>query len=192
MFAQLPHHGERSAKKLVDAIGRARRVELSRFLIALGIPGVGSANARELARRFRTLGALRRVSLHRLRRTPGVGPALAAAVHGFFAEPSNQDAIDALLDAGIRVLAEPAHPDGRLAGKRFVFTGRLERFTRDEAESMVEALSARASDSVSGNTDYVVAGEDPGSKLDEARDRGVRVIDEAEFVRLVRRAGGDV
>ncbi len=190
--ARLPHHGERSAKKLVDAIHRARRVELSRFLIALGIPGVGPANARDLARHFRTLDALRRATLDRLRRAPGVGPALAESVHDFFAERKNQQAIDALLDAGVRVVAEASHPDGRLAGKRFVFTGRLERFTRDEARDLVESLGARAGESVSGNTDYVVAGEDPGSKLDEARDQGVRILDESEFVRLVRRAGGDV
>lgn len=189
--ARLPNFSEKSARKLVDAIRRARRVELHRFLIALGIPGVGEVGARDLARHFRTLGSLRRASLDQLRRAPGVGPALAEAVHDFFAEPRNQQAIDALLDAGIHVVSEPAHPDGRLAGKRFVFTGRLDRYTRDEAESLVESLGARAGDSVSGKTDYVVVGEDPGSKLDEARARGVRVLDERDFVRLVREAGGD-
>lgn len=152
---------------------------------------MGEVGARDLARHFRTLGSLRRASLDQLRRAPGVGPALAEAVHDFFAEPRNQQAIDALLDAGIHVVSEPAHPDGRLAGKRFVFTGRLDRYTRDEAESLVESLGARAGDSVSGKTDYVVVGEDPGSKLDEARARGVRVLDERDFVRLVREAGGD-
>ena len=190
--AQLPHYAERSAKKLVDAIHRKRRVELRRFLIALGIPGVGAVAARDLARHFRTLDALRHAGLDELRQAPGIGPAVASAVHDFFAERRNQEAIDALLDAGVQVVAEPAHRDGRLAGKRFVFTGRLERLTREEAKSLVESLGARASESVSENTDYVVAGEDPGSKLDEARDKGVRVLDEGEFVRLLRRAGGDV
>ncbi|HEX6939229.1 MAG TPA: NAD-dependent DNA ligase LigA [Longimicrobiales bacterium] len=187
--ARLPHYSEKSARKLVDAIRRARRVELRRFLYALGIPGVGEAGARDLARHFRTLDALRHASREEIERAPGVGPALAAGVHAFFANPANQRAIDALLEAGIEIVEPAAARTGRLAGKRFVFTGRLERFTRGEAESLVESLGAEASSSVTRKTDYVVAGADPGQKLERAREKGVRVLDEDAFLRLVRKAG---
>ncbi|HEX7118853.1 MAG TPA: NAD-dependent DNA ligase LigA [Longimicrobiales bacterium] len=190
--ARLPHFSEKSARKLVDAIRRARRVELHRFLFGLGIPGVGEAAARDLARHFRTLDALRHASRDDIRRAPGIGPALAAGVHDFFADPRRQRAIDALLDRGVEIVGPAAAPTGRLAGKRFVFTGRLDRFTRGEAESLVESLGAEASSSVTRATDFLVAGADPGQKLERAREKGVRVLDEAAFLRLLRKAGAAV
>ncbi|HEX7090953.1 MAG TPA: NAD-dependent DNA ligase LigA [Longimicrobiales bacterium] len=190
--ARLPHFTIRSARKLVDAIQRSKKVELRRFLFALGIPGVGESAARDLALHFRSLDRLRHAGVNELRRVPGVGPALAAGIHEFFANPRNQRAIDALLAQGVEPLP-PKAPRGRgLRGRSFVFTGKLERFTRGEAESLVESLGGEAHGSVSGETDYVVAGEDPGSKLEQAHAKGVRVLDEAAFVRMLRRAGADV
>jgi len=190
--ARLPHFTIRSASKLVDAIQRSKKVELRRFLVALGIPGAGESACRDLALHFRSLEKIRHASVDELQRAPGVGPALAEGIHEFFSEPRNQRAIDALLAHGVEPLP-PKAPKGRgLRGKSFVFTGKLERFTRDEAESLVESLGGEAHGSVSGETDYLVAGEDPGSKLEQAREKGVRVLDEAAFVRMLRRAGADV
>lgn len=190
--ARLPHFAARSARKLVDAIRRAKRVELQRFLFALGIPGVGESAARDLARHFRTLGAIRHASRDALRRAPGIGPALAAAVHDFFADERHQRAIDALLAKGIEIVP-PKAPEGRgLAGRSFVLTGRLKRLTRGEAERLVESLGGEARTSVSRRTDYVVAGEAPGRKREEALEKGVRILDEDAFLRLLRRAGADV
>ncbi len=190
--ARLPHFTLRSAGKLVDAIQRSKKVELRRFLFALGIPGAGESAARDLALHFRSLDRIRRASVDELRRAPGVGPALARGIHTFFSDPRNRRAIDALLAHGVEPVP-PRAPKGRgLRGKRFVFTGKLQRFTRGEAESLVESLGGEAHGSVSGETDYVVAGEDPGSKLEQAEAKGVRVLDEAAFVRLLERVGADV
>ncbi|MFO7262085.1 MAG: NAD-dependent DNA ligase LigA [bacterium] len=190
--AQLPHFTIRSASKLVRAIQDSKKVELRRFLFALGIPGAGESACRDLALHFRSLEKIRRASLDELRQVKGIGPALAEGIHAFFSEPRNQHAIDALLAHGVEPVP-PKAPKGRgLRGKRFVFTGKLERFTRSEAESLVESLGGEAHGSVSEQTDYVVAGRDPGSKLDQAREKGVRVLDEAAFLRLLRRAGADV
>src|SRR5690606_15470175 len=154
------------------SIRAARRMTLHRFLVALGIPGVGETAARRLADRFETLDAIRHASREALVKAPGVGSALAGAIHEFFAEPRHQRTIDALLARGVEVVAEKARRHGALAGRTFVFTGKLERFTRSEAESLVESLGARATDSVGRGTDYVVVGENPGSKAVAAREKG--------------------
>ncbi|HEX7049440.1 MAG TPA: NAD-dependent DNA ligase LigA [Longimicrobiales bacterium] len=179
--------GKRSAEKLVRAIQSAKRTDLRRFLIGLGIPGVGPAAARDLAAHFRSLDALRGADLAALRRVPGVGPALARGIRDFFTEARNARAIDELLEAGVRPAKQ--EPTGRaLAGRTFVFTGRLERFTRQEAERRVERLGGRSSDSVGPGTDYVVAGAAPGRKVERARARNVPVLDEAAFVALLEEA----
>lgn len=190
--ARLPHFSTRSAKALVDAIQRRKHVDLRRFIIALGIPGVGESAARDLAEHFGSLARLRHASIDELRQVPGIGPALARALHEFLADERHQRAIDALLRQGIEVTG-PATPSGRvLADRRFVFTGRLERFTREEAEDLVESLGGEATSSVSRNTDYVVVGQEPGRKAEEAREKGVQVLDEDAFVDLVRGAGANV
>lgn len=190
--ARLPGFAADSASKLVDSIRSRKRAELHRFLIALGIPGVGEGAARDLADHFRSLEAIRHASRDELRQAPGIGPALADRLHDFFADDRHQHAIDALLEKGIQVTAPRARRERPLAGRHFVFTGRLDRFTRDEAEELVESLGGEASGSVSRNTDYVVVGEEPGQKVEDARQKGVKTLDEEEFVALVRRAGADV
>ncbi|MFW6079501.1 MAG: NAD-dependent DNA ligase LigA, partial [Gemmatimonadota bacterium] len=158
----LPHFAERSARKLHRAIRESGPVPLHRFLTGLGIPGVGAATARELADRFGALEPLRRADVDELRNVPGVGPAMAEGIRDFFAEPRNQRIIDRLLDAGLEVERPGKPADRPLAGRTFVFTGRLDRFTREEAEALVESLGARTTSSVSARTDYVVAGAEPG------------------------------
>jgi DNA ligase (NAD+) len=186
---RLDSFAERSAGQLVDAIQRSKHVELQRFLYALGIPEVGGAVARDLAHRFRSLDAVRYASRQELETVPGIGPKLSQAIHDFFADERNQQAIEALLKAGLQVI-EPKAPTKRpLDGKTVVFTGTLDRFARNEAKRRVESLGARVTSSVSRETDYVVVGKDPGQKLDAAKEQGVKILTESQFVALLYEAG---
>ncbi|NIP57277.1 MAG: NAD-dependent DNA ligase LigA, partial [Gemmatimonadetes bacterium] len=183
---------EKSASQLVDHIRASREVELHRFLYGLGIPEVGQTVARDLAEHFGTLEAVHSADTEALQQVRGVGPKMAEAIHGFFEEERNQEVIDALLEAGVEPGEEAPPEEKPLGGLTFVFTGALERFTRDEAEELVESLGARATSSVSGETDYVVVGEDPGQKADDAAELGVETVEEDEFVELLVDAGADV
>jgi DNA ligase (NAD+) len=184
--------GETSVRNLFDAIDARRTIALNRFLFALGIRHVGETNARRLARHYgdwETFRAAARAAdaAEELAAVGGIGPVVAETVADFFAEPRNEAALDALLQ---QVTVEPmaavaaGHP---LAGKTIVFTGSLERMSRDEAKAMAERLGAKVSGSISGKTDLVVAGPGAGSKLAKARELSVETIDEEEWV---RRAGG--
>jgi DNA ligase (NAD+) len=118
--------------------------------------------------------------------TPDVGPETACAIYEFFAQATNRRVLDRLVKAGVRVEnADVADGDQTLSGKTIVFTGALETYTRDEAIDAVQRLGGQATSSVSSNTDYVVVGEAPGSKLDDARKEGVKILDEEEFERLI-------
>jgi DNA ligase (NAD+) len=189
----LEHFAEKSAGNLIAAIDKASRVDLARFLYGLGIPEVGTSTARDLARHFGAFAAIRRATDEELQAVKGVGPRMAEQIAAFFAEPRNNEVLDALLDGRV-TLIEPGPPARRdeagaaplpLAGKTFVFTGGLASMSRREAKERVEALGARVTGSVSKATDYVVAGDDPGSKLDEANKHGVTVLDEAGFAALL-------
>jgi DNA ligase (NAD+) len=183
---------DKSAANLVEALKRASRVDLDRFLYGLGIPEVGRSVARDLALHFGTLRAVREASEAELMGVAGVGPRMAEQIRAFFAEPHNQSVLDRLVPQRVEIVeVEPsARPvESELAGKRFVLTGGLERFTRDEGKQLLEGLGAKVVGSVSSKTDYVVAGSDPGSKLDKARELGVEVLDEAGFVKLLEAQG---
>ncbi|HKK07250.1 MAG TPA: NAD-dependent DNA ligase LigA, partial [Gemmatimonadota bacterium] len=181
---------EKSAHNLVDAIHASSRTELRRFLYGLGIPEVGTAVARELAAHFRSFEAIRGATEEALEEVEGIGPKMTEGIRAFFAEPHNQEVLDRLLDGRIE-LVEPEAEEGPrpLEGLTFVFTGGLERLSRQAAKDLVESNGARVTSSVSGETDYVVVGEDPGSKLDEARERGVETLDEDAFVALLEEKG---
>ncbi len=189
----LPLEGfaDKSANDLVAAIEKASNVELPRFLYGLGIPEVGLATARDLSAHFGTFAAIRTASEERLQEVRGVGPRMAEQIAAFFAEPHNAEVIDRLLDGRVKLIeGEPAATaEGPLTGKTFVFTGGMEAMSRPDAKKKVEALGARVTGSVSKNTDYVVAGEDAGSKLDKARELGVTVLDEGGFLELLRGVG---
>jgi DNA ligase (NAD+) len=180
---------DKSAQNLLDALHRASDVELARFLYGLGIPEVGVKVARDLAQHFGSLEAVRAADEEALQQVCGVGPRMAEQIAGFFREPRNREVIDALLDGRLAIAEPEVEAGGNLEGLTFVFTGSLERFTRREAQQLVERHGAHAASSVSGNTDYLVAGEDAGSKLDEARKRGVTVLDEEGFAALLRERG---
>ncbi|NIQ95007.1 MAG: NAD-dependent DNA ligase LigA, partial [Desulfuromonadales bacterium] len=183
---QLEGFAEKSARQLHEAIRQTREPRLDRFLYALSIRHVGQRMAQTLARHFGSLDKLMDADPEDLEEIGDVGPEIARSLVRFFEE--NADVIKALRQAGVRVKPMPAG-DGSmpLEGKTFVFTGALENYTRSEAEQAVEGLGGRATSSVSGNTDYLVVGDEPGGKREEAEERGVRIIDEDEFAKLIAR-----
>ncbi|MEJ2637688.1 MAG: NAD-dependent DNA ligase LigA, partial [Calditrichia bacterium] len=172
---------EKSATQLYNAIQNAKNPRFERFLYALGIRHVGEHIARVLAREFKTLDSLKRAELKDLQETNEIGPEIAESVYTFFHEKENMRILDRLLDAGLKIQGAEAAATGILEGKTFVFTGELENYTREEAKELVESLGGRATSSVSGNTDYVVVGANPGSKLNDAREHNVEILEEQAF-----------
>ncbi|MDH5196310.1 MAG: NAD-dependent DNA ligase LigA [Gemmatimonadota bacterium] len=186
---RLEGFAERSAANLLNAIDGARIAELPRFLYGLGIPEVGVAVARDLAAHFGGLAALRNASVAELDAVPGIGEKMAEVIAGFFVDRRNRAVLDALLERVTLTEEAPAPRDGALAGSTFVFTGSLSRVSRDEAKRLVEALGARAANSVSKKTTYVVAGTDAGSKLAKAEALGLEILDEDGFLALLAKHG---
>jgi DNA ligase (NAD+) len=188
-LAGLERMGEKSAQNLVAAIDRSRQTTLARFIFALGIRNVGEATARDLARHFGGLEALLAADAAGLQAVPDVGPVVAACIAAFFAEAHNREVIAGLRRAGVHWQEdEPARGGLQvLAGKTLVLTGTLPTLKRDEAKALVEAAGGKVAGSVSKKTDYVVAGEEAGSKLEKSLALGVPVIDEAELMRLLEK-----
>ncbi|WP_027715920.1 NAD-dependent DNA ligase LigA [Desulfuromonas sp. TF] len=181
--------GEKLAQNLLNAIDRSRRQPLSRFLYALGIRHVGEHLAKLLARQFGSLDELASASGDDLLKIHEIGPQVADSVTAFFRSPENREVLRKLREAGVVPEAEERQAGGPLSGKTFVFTGALSRFSRKDAQEMVEKLGARASGSVSRKTDFVVAGEDAGSKLLRAGELGVTVLSEEEFLQMMEKGG---
>jgi DNA ligase (NAD+) len=183
----LERYAEKSAQNLLDEIESSKEQALDRFLYALGVPLVGEHATRVLARQYETLDDLMTASGEELESIHEIGPELARSIVTFFGARQNRRVIEEMREAGLSLenpmfAGKGAQP---LAGLTFVFTGELERWTRDEVERYVERLGGRATSSVSGETDYVVAGPGAGQKLDEAHARGVPVMDEEEFEAFV-------
>jgi DNA ligase (NAD+) len=190
-LSALDRMGPTSAAHLVHALDQARSVSLSRLLYGLGIPEVGATTALLLAQHARALDRLTQMSRDELEAIPTVGPRTAGAVVDFFANEENRRTLADLLAAGLRIEAEPGAtgaPGGALTGKRFAFTGTLSTMTRDEAARRVQTLGASVSASVSRRTDYVVAGDEQGSKADTARSLGLALLSEREFLDLLDRS----
>jgi DNA ligase (NAD+) len=185
-LAELERMGEKSAQNLLEAIERSKHPTLARFIYALGIRNVGEATAKDLASHFGKLRNLMEADETELQRVPDVGPIVAQSIVAFFAEQHNIDVIDALLyKGGLRPKESEGEPARALplAGKTFVLTGTL-GMAREQAKEKLEALGAKVAGSVSKKTDYVVAGVEPGSKLDKARELGVAVLDEQALINL--------
>ncbi len=180
----LERMGKKSAANLTAQLERSKQTTLPRFLIALGIRQVGEATAKALAEHFGTLERTMNASEEELQEVRDVGPEVAASIRRFFAERQNRKVIQRLLDAGVKPAAVTC-PKGPLVGKKFVLTGGLDSMTRPEAQRRIEALGGRLVASVSKETDYVVAGAEPGSKLAKAEKLGVAVLDEKKFLRLL-------
>ena len=184
-LAALERMGEKSAQNLLDALERSKDTTLARFLYALGIPQVGEATAQALAEHFGSLERIMEASPEELQEVPDVGPVVAQSIHRFFRQRHNREVVRRLRQAGVRWSAPRGAAGGPLEGKTFVLTGALESMTREEAKRRIVERGGRVTDSVSRRTDYVVVGEDPGSKLDKARALGVPTLDEAAFLQLL-------
>ena len=187
-LASLERMGAKSAQNLIRELGRSKDTSLARFVTALGIRHVGEATAKVLAEHFGSLDGIMGAEEEALTEVRDVGPEVAKSIAGFFGEPANRRVIDKLLVAGFRLKAE-APAEGALTGLSFVLTGSLETMSRSEAQKSIAALGGRVSGSVSGKTDYVVVGVDPGSKAAKARELGVRVLDE-DGLREMLEGGG--
>lgn len=189
-LSKLERMGRKSAANIVAAIERSKNPPLKKFIFALGIRHVGEHIARILAREFKTLDALMAASKEHLGSIKGVGPEIAESVTGFFREPSNLRVLRKLIEAGVR--PQDAILPGEsadLSGKSFVFTGSMQNLARNQAREIVESLGGEVSTSITKRTDYVVAGRLPGSKFEKAKEMGITILDEEEFLRIVGRKG---
>jgi DNA ligase (NAD+) len=189
-LASLDGFAAKSAAKLHKAIQVTKEPPLERFLYALGIRNVGEHVAQVLARQFGSLEKLKNAGRDELEGIDEIGPEIAQSVSNFFHEEENRDILEELENLGFQpkaVKPQQSKESGNnaLEGLTFVFTGELSGYTRREAEERVESLGGRASSSVSGNTDYLVAGEEPGSKLDEAKEKDVKILNEDQFEELL-------
>jgi DNA ligase (NAD+) len=184
----LDRWGETSARNLLGRLEEAKRPPLDRLIQALAIPEVGETGAKVLARAFPTLEALAQADAEALDDVEGVGPALAQAVAGWFADPGNRDLLRRLAEAGVSPVAPERVGAGPLSGATVVVTGTLPTLSRDEAKHLVEAAGGRLASSVSAKTTFLLAGEAPGSKLAKAKEAGVPVLDEAAFLARIGRA----
>jgi DNA ligase (NAD+) len=179
-IASQPGFGDVSAQKLVTAIADSKRKPFGRVLFGIGIEEVGYVTGRNLAQHFRTVDALLEADPEQIAEAQGVGPKMAQIIHEQLADPQMRELIRDLRDQGLQFEEEGPPPgEGRLTGKAFVLTGTLPELTREQASEMIIAAGGRVTGSVSRKTDYVVAGESPGSKLAQAEKLGVPVIDEA-------------
>lgn len=178
---------DRSASLLLESIERSKTVSLDRFLMGLGIRQVGQHVAKVLARKFGSLSGIMEADHERFQQVKEIGPEIASSLVSYFSEAHNRQVIQHLIECGFQIATSTVVPsaDAVLAGKSFVFTGGLAHLTREQAKQLVEDRGGQVSSSVSKRTSYVVAGADPGSKLDQANKLGVTVLTEQEFLELV-------
>jgi NAD-dependent DNA ligase len=183
---KLERMGKKSAENILDEIEKSKKAPLERVIYGLGIRFVGERTAQFLAEHFGSIDALMKASEEELQEVDEIGPRVSAAIREFFDEPKNVALVERLKKAGLRFSGEKKKRGTTLAGKTFVLTGALAHFTRDEAKKLIEDAGGKVAGSVSKKTDYVVAGEEAGSKLDKARELGVSVIGEKEMEGLVK------
>ena len=176
--------GKKSAHKLMKALEKSKSTTLAHFLYALGIREVGESTAHTLAQHFGNLDKLMSATEDDLQQIPDIGPVAAKHIIAFFQQSHNREVIQHLQEAGVHWTAQRPIVQA-LAGQSFVLTGTLSSMTRDEAKARLQALGAKISGSVSKKTHCVVAGEKAGSKLEKAQSLGIKVIDEAELMRLL-------
>jgi len=183
----LERMGEKSASNLLSEIEGSKKAELDQVIYAIGIPFVGERTAQVLANHFGSFDKLIGATEAELDEVPEIGLKTAGGIAEFFRERRNQEVIEKLRKAGLRFKQEKTRKTGHaLAGRTFVLTGTLPTYSREEAKKMIEDAGGRVTGSVSKKTDYVVAGADPGSKVDKARELGVETIDEAALMSLLK------
>lgn len=184
-LVKLERMGKKSAENFLRALGESKSRPFYRVLFGLGIRHIGIHAARLLAQHFGSIDRLMSARAKDVAQIPGIGPAVAESLKNFFSDRENLELIVRLRKAGLQLEEERALGPKPLAGKKFVLTGTLGHFTREEAIEQIVTLGGNVSSSVSRNTDYVVVGKDPGSKLEKARSLGVKTLDESEFLKLL-------
>ncbi len=177
--------GDTAAQKLLDAIGRSKEQDVSRLIYALGIRQVGAKTGKVLAAHFGSLDALAKAGVEELTEVPDIGAVTAESIAQWFAQEQSQHLLQRLRDAGVNFRSLKAQKDDRFAGKTFVLTGALTRFTREEATEKIEAYGGKAAGSVSKKTSFVVVGENAGSKERKARELGIPILTEDEFLEML-------
>lgn len=189
-LTKLERMADKSAMNILQALEQSKNPPLEKFIFALGISHVGEHIARILTKEIKTLDALISATEEDLKAIRGIGPEIAESITGFFREPSNITVIKKLRETGVKP-QETAYTElTELSGKSFIFTGTLKRLTRTKAREIVESLGGDVLSSITKRTDYVVAGESPGSKLDKAKDMGINILDEEGFLSLVGHKNG--
>ncbi len=187
LLSGLERMGEKSSRNLLSQIEKSKSQSLSRLIFGLGIRYVGARGARILAQNFRSIEDLAKTGKEGLEVIPEIGPRTAQSIVWFFKEKKNKELWERLKKWGVRMKEEKEEKgEIPLAGKKFVFTGSLMHFSRQEAKNLVERLGARAISSISKSVDYVVAGKNPGSKYERAQQLGVRILSEEEFMELIK------
>ncbi len=182
---ELPRFAEKSADNLIEAIEKARHIELYRVIVSLSIPQVGEETAYDLAEHFKSFEKLRKATFEDLENLNGVGPIIAREISNWFSDKHNQKFLDKLLPE-LHIINPKHHGESKaFAGKTFVLTGTLQTLSRDEAKKKIKSLGGDVSSSVSKNTDFVVVGESAGSKLDEAKKLHLKTLSEKEFLSLL-------
>ncbi len=186
-IASLKKNGTKFAQNLINAIEESKNRDLFKLITALGIPHIGVKMAKELARRYGSIEALMEASIESLNLQNDIGEITAISIHEFFAQDQTRDLIQRLEAAGVNTIAQKDEDaDERFMGKTFVLTGSLENFTREEASEIIEKFGGKTSGSVSQKTDYVLAGEEAGSKLRKAQELGVTILSEQEFQTMIQ------
>jgi DNA ligase (NAD+) len=181
----LERMGEKSAQNILEEIEASKRLPLERVIYGLGIRFVGERTAQFLAENFGSMEELEGAGVEELQDVNEVGPRIAESIVEFFSIAANRKLVEGLREAGLTLTGQKKRRGTKLAGKTFVLTGTLAHFTRDEAKKMIEDAGGKVTGSVSKKTDYVVAGVDAGSKLDKAKELGVKVIDEKVLEKIV-------
>ena len=185
-FSGLEGFGEVSANNLIQSIRSRRKLELDRFLNALGIRHVGEETSIDLARHFKSIEAIREATPDQLAEIPNIGKAVADSLANYFNDPKNIDLVNRLLKE-IEIIEPDANETGPLSGKTFVLTGSLENFTRDLAKAKIRHLGGSVSDSISRKVDYLVVGRDPGSKEAKAIKLGIKILNEEAFSDILKK-----
>ncbi len=185
-IASLKKNGQKFAQNLINSIHKSKENELYRLLTALGIRHVGAKASKLLARKYKNIDSLIEAEFEDLSKINDIGPIVANSIQEFFRQEQTIDLIQKLKEAGVNTIAKEENSDNRLEGKTFVLTGTLENYTRGEAANIIEKLGGKTASSVSKKTDYVLAGEEAGSKLTKAQSLGVTIISEAEFQTMIQ------
>ena len=186
-IASLKKNGKKFAQNLIDSINKSKENVLYRLITALGIRHVGGKASKVLARKYKTMENLQNANFEQLSQINDIGEVMANSIIEFFMQEQTKDLIEKLKNAGVNMnCLEEESDDKRFEGKTFVLTGSLELFTRKEAEDIIEKLGGKTSSSVSKKTDYVLAGEDAGSKLTKAQSLGINIISETDFKEMIK------